>query len=257
MNTMEKFEKHIRQKFQEREISPSPKAWEQINEALGEEKRSQNKRPLFWTVGIAAGLLAVVTLSINFWNAKDTQPAENTIVEGTSENEAEKEVVTPLMEIAQEEPNPPTPSEENTIPVVEKEQLEFTSDTGFSGKPKNTSGVVENQQETIGLQSSAIVGAEKVIDTKIQNKLNEVLAQVTAMEESKITVTDAEIDSLLLAAQHELLLDKVMQEDGKVDAMALLNEVEEELDQTFRDQLFDTLKEGFFKLRTAVADRNN
>ncbi len=257
VNKMDKFEKHIRQKFQERKIPPSPKAWEQINEALGEEKRSQNRRPLFWTAGIAAGLLAVVALSINFWNTTDMQPPENKIVDGTSENELKKEMVTPIMEIVQEEPNTPTPSDENTIPVVEKEQSEFPSDTGFSGTLQSTSGVVENRLETKGLRSSVVVGTEKAIDAKIEDKLNEVLAQVTAMEDSKITVTDAEIDSLLLAAQQELLLDNVLQENGKVDAMALLNEVEVELLDDQRNPLFLKLKEGFFKLRTAVADRNN
>jgi len=39
--------------------------------------------------------------------------------------------------------------------------------------------------------------------------------------------------------------------------MALLTEVEGELDQSFRDQIFEKLKSGFLKVRTAVADRNN
>ena len=42
-----------------------------------------------------------------------------------------------------------------------------------------------------------------------------------------------------------------------VDAMALLAEAETEMDQTFREQLFIKLKNGFNKVRTAVADRNN
>jgi len=35
-----------------------------------------------------------------------------------------------------------------------------------------------------------------------------------------------------------------------------LAEVEDELDESFRDQIFDALKTGYLKLRTAVADRN-
>ena len=31
---------------------------------------------------------------------------------------------------------------------------------------------------------------------------------------------------------------------------------EDELDESFRDQIFDALKSGYLKLRTAVADRN-
>ena len=70
-------------------------------------------------------------------------------------------------------------------------------------------------------------------------------------------ITDAEIDSLLRAAQQELFTDKILNSEGKVDAMALLTEVEEELDDSFRDQIFEALKQGYLKVRTAVADRNN
>ncbi|CAN0604335.1 unnamed protein product, partial [Ectocarpus sp. 12 AP-2014] len=71
------------------------------------------------------------------------------------------------------------------------------------------------------------------------------------------TVTDAEVDSLLTRAQDEILRDKIFNKDKSVDAMALLTEVEDELDKSFRDQIFDSLKAGFIKVRTAVADRNN
>ncbi|PHQ62576.1 MAG: hypothetical protein COC08_00130 [Maribacter sp.] len=70
-------------------------------------------------------------------------------------------------------------------------------------------------------------------------------------------MTDAEVDSLLRKAQEEILANKIFGEDYSVDAMALLNEVEDELDQSFRDQIFETLKIGFLKVRTAVANRNN
>jgi len=49
----------------------------------------------------------------------------------------------------------------------------------------------------------------------------------------------------------------VFQDNGKVDAMALLIEVEDEIDQSFRDRIFKKLKDGLFKARTAIANRNN
>ena len=254
---MNKLEKHIRQKFRERELPPSPKAWQRINDTMGEEKRPQNRRPLFWTVGIAAGFLVTITLSIGYWSSKDTHEIKHEMVEGTTQEEVKEEGITPTPNITQEEFNTPIRSKGNTAVVVDAEQLELNSDTSFSNTLHNRSSIVENQKQAISPLEPEVKRIENVVDAKIEDKLNEVLAQVIAMEDSKITVTDAEIDSLLLAAQQELLMEKVIQENGKVDAIALLNEVEEELDQSFRDQLFDTLKEGFFKLRTAVADRNN
>ena len=76
------------------------------------------------------------------------------------------------------------------------------------------------------------------------------------LEDAKQEVTDAEVDSLLRAAQRQILTDKLFADSGSVDAMSLLAEVEDELDESFRDQIFDALKSGYLKLRTAVADRN-
>ena len=104
------------------------------------------------------------------------------------------------------------------------------------------------------LQDSAITISEDIINTKV----TEVLKQVTQLESlADAKVTDAEVDSLLWAAQRDILTQKLLSPDGKVDPMALLTEVEDELDESFRDQIFEALKQGYLKVRTAVADRNN
>ena len=41
-----------------------------------------------------------------------------------------------------------------------------------------------------------------------------------------------------------------------VDADSLLWDVEMEMDQSFREKVFDIMKEGYLKARTAVANRN-
>ena len=91
----------------------------------------------------------------------------------------------------------------------------------------------------------------------INTKLLQVLAQVDVLEQDNEELTDAEVDALLRRAQEEILTDKLFRDNHSIDAMALLSEVEGELDKSFRDQIFESLKSGFFKVRTAVADRNN
>ena len=83
-----------------------------------------------------------------------------------------------------------------------------------------------------------------------------IVAQLDVLEQYS-AITDAEVDSLLKRAQDEILRDKLFNTDKSVDALALLTEVEGELDQSFRDQIFNSLKASFIKVRTAVADRNN
>ncbi|MEO0336704.1 MAG: hypothetical protein AAF202_09925, partial [Pseudomonadota bacterium] len=110
----------------------------------------------------------------------------------------------------------------------------------------------EVKKETV-LQNKNRHVDEELID----KKLNEVLTEVALLEARNVEITDAEVDSLLYAAQRELLTNKIFQENESVDAAALLADVEDELDRTFRGHLFEKLKEGYFKVRTAVADRNN
>ncbi len=93
---------------------------------------------------------------------------------------------------------------------------------------------------------------EEIIDAKIAD----LVAQVEIMQQENYTVTDSEVDSMLRKAQREILMEKYLKESHTVDATALLLDVEDELEQSFRDQLFETLKSGFLKVRTAVADRN-
>ncbi|MBT8311926.1 MAG: hypothetical protein HKP23_03715, partial [Flavobacteriaceae bacterium] len=98
---------------------------------------------------------------------------------------------------------------------------------------------------------------EEKEDVFIQEKITEVVAEVRLLELNNEALTEAEVDSLLRKAQNELLKERLFKTDNTVDAVALLNEVETELDQSSRDQIFDRLKTGFMKVRTALADRNN
>ncbi len=61
---------------------------------------------------------------------------------------------------------------------------------------------------------------------------------------------------MLLKAQRDINSLKIVK-NKKVDATALLNVVESELETSFRDKVFDALGDSFEKVRTAVAERNN
>ena len=80
---------------------------------------------------------------------------------------------------------------------------------------------------------------------------------MNSLEENDNSITDFEVDSLLRQAQKEILTEKYLNPDKTVNPEALLSQVEGELDESFRDQIFDKLKSGFNKVRTAVAERNN
>jgi len=84
------------------------------------------------------------------------------------------------------------------------------------------------------------------------------VAQINAINANGIKVTDAEIDSLLKKAQKEILSNRLYNGNTRtVDAKVLLQDVEDDLQQSFRTKVFEALQSGYESVRTAVAQRNN
>lgn len=142
--------------------------------------------------------------------------------------------------------------EQTEVAETKSERITPEKTEEFVPKTPVSNTAIAEREVRQPLKDEIIINSDKLIAQKVE----EVVAQVELMEISQQDVTDAEVDSLLRAAQRQILTDKLFSKSGSVDAMSLLAEVEDELDESFRDQIFDALKTGYFKLRTAVADRN-
>jgi hypothetical protein len=252
---LDKFEKHIKNKLKDREIAPSPAAWDKIQGQLqvGEKKRT----PFHLWLGEAASILVIIGLFFMNYDAnldKDVVPVQ---VVKTSDNQ----------EVIKKEQSEIKVKENNFVVVTEEISDKADKEKVDSKEKSNISLVSQEveeptfEKEIIDVQKSRIVfkgeKENKVLtDSLLDVKIAEVLVQVNKMEQSA-EITDAEVDSLLLKAQQDILREQLFTSNQTVNAMALLTEVEEELDQSFRDQIFNKLKTGFLKVRTAVADRNN
>ena len=86
--------------------------------------------------------------------------------------------------------------------------------------------------------------------------MDEVVAKVQELKNNNTTITEKEIDALMANAQREIKTERILS-GYKVDAAALLNDVEMELERSFRDKVFEALGDGFQIIRTAVVERNN
>ncbi|MDC6384260.1 hypothetical protein D2V93_00035 [Flagellimonas taeanensis] len=246
---MDKLEKHIKEKLEERTITPSPGAWDKIASQLDAAPKKKGKK---WQVyAMAASFVGILLLSLLFVNKGKTIPEIQVVEEKVDQIDMEKknETQSPRQELTK------------TLPVQEEtkvvnnglEPMPEENPKGFTDELPISQPVLA-QEETKQLERDKLI---KESDALITQKVEEVVAQVQHMEGLNRGVSDAEVDSLLREAQKQIMADKLFPKNGSVDAMTLLAEVEEELDESFRDQIFDALKEGYFKLRTAVADRNN
>ena len=238
---MEKFDKYIKTKLEERRAVPSERSWDQIKEGLPLDTKSGRTRKYVWT--IAASFVGLLLASVLFYQQKPTEITVDPLA-GTT-----RDADVPLKESKAVEITKMDKKE-----VQEITEIPVVINSGEEAEQEMVITEVTPKQEMI--QPIKDMAIEKPLDV-ISIKANEVFAQVEKLERlSLVEVTDAEIDSLLRVAQKEIITEKIFAQNGEVDAMALLTEVEDELDETVRDQIFDALKEGYLKLRTAVADRN-
>lgn len=244
----DKFEKYIKSKLEEREITPSNDAWTKISTELGANENRKSNPPYFW-YGVAASVIVLIGITLFYLNfgSKEVLTNEKIVETPTRVNPEVTNDAIPDA-IVLEEPDVKKVEKASTKNTIPKEN----SDRIFSEQTLREEVAVNSSTEEIQDTSKIVIVPEDLLNAKIA----EVVVQVDFLELST-EVTDAEVDSLLHKAQEDILRQRLFNPDNTVDAMALLTEVEEELDQSFRDQIFQSLKAGFLKVRTAVADRNN
>lgn len=254
-----KFEEHIKEKLDAREIKPSDASWNTISDRLSTSEKPR-KKGYFW-YGIAASFIGLLLISILYFNKKEQQDPKATemVTSPASEGQPKESVIKKDILVPTEfqeevvvqtgkKPSIKTkPKEENVVNASATEQ-------SYKDLEKNAADLDKIAIHDNTLEKEVVKTPTEVA---IEAKIAEVIAQVEQKDGTSEEMTDLEVDSLLRKAQRELLTNKLFRADNSVDAKALLAEAEGELDRSLRDQLFDALKTGYLKVRTAVADRNN
>jgi len=249
MASRNKLEEQIKDRLNNREIIPSDRAWEQLSAEL--EGRGKSKRGFLW-IAVAAVLIGLLVGSTAYFNTvRSTGIPETKIAEiPSSETRGEPDSAI----IKEPTVTDAVGSKKDNRDLRVKSEMEYGAVVALdSAIGKTKSGLVALDKEMKIPEGEKMVSAQEVIN----NKIEEVIAQVALLEQTNTDLSDAEVDSLLRQAQRELFTNKIFRDDHSVDAMALLADVEGELDRSFREQLFELLKEGYFRARTAVAARNN
>lgn len=257
-----KFEENIKDKLEKRTLSPSSQSWSQLADRLDkDEKRS--RKPMFWWLGIAAGLLIMMAVSVQFFNSNDSEEISPQVVEEKF-LEDQLEIETPnnkdkkIIELANEDET--LEIEKERIPVVKEPQIiDYKKVIPKKSEPK-TKLVKQNSSNTL----NKTINKEEVLNNEVDELLNDAVIKnavadaMANLKSENSSVTDREIDSLLKVASKEIFRNNLNKETIKVtDAEALLMSVEEEMGQSFRTKVFEALKESYKTVKTAVADRNN
>lgn len=266
-----KFDENIKNKLEKRTLQPSSDAWNTLSEQLDAHDK-KNSRSLFFYIGIAASIVGVLFVTTLFFKASEEQQSvsptvvETELIEDINRaepvnsletvansskdiietNQETKEKVSPIQSSTKNEPKVAAISEENkTKSPNQKQPLDIikTQESIASVNKLNTDKKVVTPLNKLTFE---------------QVKANEVVAIIKSMEAEGAVITDAEIEDLLKQAEKEILRERIYNEITRtVDADALLQDVEDDLEQSFRTRVFESLKSSYKTVKTAVAERNN
>ena len=273
-----KFEDNIREKLEERAIEPTVNSWEKLASQLDvhEAKKRKKDNKILW-YSIAAVFVGVLVITAVWKNRSLSEdPNRIEIVDRSDEILKKNQTEITLDEQEKKEIIPVEEKKEETV-TIEKKKSEAISvkkqlavDNKVAEATKSNSNKVKDTFEKVD-------GADlnKQFDTKeavaatlnekeilpvdanvIEEKIADVLAQVDELQKDQNEVTEEEINQLLRNAQREITSQRILK-SNTVSASALLQDVEEEIDETFKQRVFEALKTGFKKVRTAVAEREN
>ena len=266
------FEKQFSRRLKDRELQPSQGSWEKLQGKLeqGEKKRS----PLYLWFGVAASMAGgLLILNFVFGDpVVDTPPGiVNTEVEKTEASPAEdpssdSRVVLEEPEATKEKVDPFKFREEIVLGSTATEAGKNAEVAG-SGEPLKTNAsekadilLAPSADEAVAAGSETLAeedfGTRQITDAEIDALLKDAIAEVSQEMPQAGEVTDAQIESLLAEARAEVRNEKVLYQTASYDAGALLQEVETELEHSFREQVFDIIRDGFRKTRNAVVNIN-
>lgn len=249
-----KFENHLKETFDKRTLKPSADAWNRLSERLETAPKKKNNSS-YWWLGLAAsliGVLLVTTFFIKKENVELNNPVEIVNTPKSIDKKPENNTNQEATKVAE------TPAAENKsdsnkkLPIQEQE----------TQKPQQNSEAViaetkANLNEGLNKEiKTPINELPKALSFEAQ-KVQDVVAQIQTLTDDNNEVTDAEVEALLLAAQKEINQKWLYNAQGKVDAQLLLASVEAEIDQSFREKVFEALKDGLITVKSAVANRNN
>ncbi|WP_282080852.1 hypothetical protein [Aquimarina algiphila] len=274
-----KFEEKIKEKLEQRAIKPSDNSWEQLAAQLDDIQHQKKGSKRVWWYTIAAIFVGVLVMTSIVMNQDPTsKQRDNQFVDNSEEiikndnvqvvldnNTSEKSIKNndkTVIENVDEEVIKENIKKEDIV-VVNHSAIKNTSKSvepiksmskAIDDNPQyDVVKLAENDKGTTTIREEVLPIDSLIIEDKVAN----VIAQIQELQKNNAQVTDEEIDQLLLKAQREITTKKIFQPSNEVSASALLQDVENELDETFKQRVFEALKTGFEKVKTAVVERDN
>lgn len=229
------FEKDFRDKLNQRTIEPSDKAWDRLDAMLSVAENKEPKKKKNRWFYIAASIVGFLLVGTFVFNQKKnvSETPENNVV--TREN-SKKDSVKPTLNVVH--PN------KIEIAISEKASIQNSIKKGNNLNPKPNK-TIKNENNLIA-ESSVII--------KNNQEKQSINNQTPVVENS----TNQNVDQLLNTAEKTVVAEHSAKPKSKikVNASDLLNQVDGELELSFREKVITKVNKNYQTVKVALANRN-
>jgi len=231
------FEKYFREKLNDRKIEPSSKAWDRLDAMLSvtEEKKPRRKRKWLY---IAASIIGFLLIGTFFFNQKKNavEVTKSVVIEEKIKKDS---VVKPIL---------------NKVDSVDTETAiaeEVSTETSAKKSNKKENNLNQINHKTIKNESNQIAESSIIIKNNQEKQSNN--NQTVIAENSK----KENVDQLLEAAEKSVLAESAAKpKKVKINASDLLNQVDGELELSFREKVITKVNKNYQTVKVALANRN-
>jgi len=230
-----KLETQIKEQLNAREIQPSPMAWDRLDAMLTLAEDKKTKRSAFLsyrTIGIAASILLLVSLSLFFFFPKENaiKLENNVVMDNDNANSNDNQSVN-------------SKQEEQVVEATNNKQQTIKQ---------------ERQPTTHKLQPS--VNPLIIKDKEMEFQSNEVIAQnplprVASSKEIKVS-NSIKVNAIDLLAAVDTPTKSNTSPKITINANSLLSQVDGELDETFKEKALKRITKNYKEIKVALQTRN-
>lgn len=227
------FEKDFREKLNERKIEPSNNAWDRLDAMLSVAEEKKPKKNRKWLY-IAASLVGFLLVGTFFFSQKEKsiEMPINTVVEKETEKDSvEKPILNDI-------------DSSKTEVAVSENPLKKTLNKEDKNHNQKSNKIIKNESNQIA-ESSVIIK-----NNQEKQSINKAVITETQKKET--------VDQLLDSAEKTVVVENSAKPKAKikVNANDLLNQVDGELEESFREKVITKVNRNYQTVKVALANRN-
>jgi uncharacterized protein YqfB (UPF0267 family) len=218
-----KLENQFREKLNNREINPSEAAWDRLDAMLSVTEKPKRKRNWLFVAASILGFLFVGTIIFNQKEKPINTKNNNVVIENKTEKVNSK---------------------------TEIKSIKTESDFSKINLKQETKPLVQTQKNTKSNAENQMLKTQKEVVAEIQpnNQKELIVANINSNPEN--------MDSLLASVEKNSQSDS-KKSSVKVNSTNLLNQVDGELQLSFREKALNTITQKYKEAKEALVNRNN